>query len=982
MILLSIALASAIDLRLELVRESLTGTHCRYREYIAGFPTDNYVTTDCGGQAILPVPLDRRDRLSSTRWFGDRLIRRIITTENSLPYANDYDVETHELLRRIPLFYNAKTARIFDPNPVAATNNPSLQDQNDAAAAVPDSAYTTVELTNIETSGPLRGPNVSLADKAPPAIAPPDASGSLLFNRADNGFEDVNAYFHIDSSQRYLESLGYTGSRAIAPYSIETDAHASTLDNSFFLQSPTQPGIGSLMYGEGGTDDAEDADIVVHEYGHALHEWISPGTFGGTSASQARAFAEAFGDYWAFSAHYAKRLATGRDPFCFADWDARCGNDSAGEQCVYPAGADCLRRLDSPRTMADYETTSSSGIEHRNGQIMSSALREIFLALGKQVTDTIVLESLFDAPSQPTFAIMAQRMLDADRLLYNASHAATICAAMAARGILAAGQCTIAPRGEWTQFQSGEHGIAIPDATPAGIVSRLTITDTRAIEKLFVRVDIAHPSRGDLRIELVAPDGTAILLQQVSSDLSRDVHVTFGVDATPLQSLDVLRGRSAAGTWELHVADFRLRDVGTLQSWGLALQFAGDAPAAERPRDGRTQMMVIGHRFGQFDTFFASDLRLANPSTTRQNATLIFTRDGDDGRVNFSAVNVVLEPGQTVAYDDVLQSVFHTSGSGSLEILGEVIAMSRTYVQRPDGGRVGQTIPPLAGDIGGQLLQFPLSTHRSRIGVVDVGGTGATVFFTFFLELRSVVVPPYGHVQIPSFQTSTFFTNAASRVAAYVTQVDNTSGDSLFIPAIRTTGRITRVAPAVDATGVNGSEWRSDLLVTASPFPVSFFDQSRGDVTTRSLNGAWFPRVLPTQFARTDTAGMLSLQISSASVGGTRIANGATSEYVPFVDPDGPTQQHLVFIESTEAFRTNIGFIANGPATAEVTIYDSAGAVVDRRMLETPLGIAQMAVTQRVVNGRALVRFLSGRGSAYASMIDNVTGDAAYIQWQ
>ena len=63
-------------------------------------------------------------------------------------------------------------------------------------------------------------------------------------------------------------------------------------------------------------------------------------------------------------------------------------------------------------------------------------------------------------------------------------------------------------------------------------------------------------------------------------------------------------------------------------------------------------------------------------------------------------------------------------------------------------------------------------------------------------------------------------------------------------------------------------------------------------------------------------------------------------------------------------------------------MYDSAGMAIERRMLDTPRGLAQIAVTQRVVNGRAVVRFLSGRGRAYASMIDNVTGDAAPIPGQ
>jgi subtilisin-like proprotein convertase family protein len=992
--LAALLLAPAPDLRLELVRESLTGTHCRYREYVDGFPTDKYVTTPCGAAGSEPAEASaefRRAESAPLHWVGSRLARRVIREEEPLhPFAYDYDAESGALLQRVPLFFRANAARVFDPNPVASLNDPSLRDNNDSAAAVPPAAYKDVELQGVAESGPLRGPYVSLVDVQAPAIPPPDAAGSLLFTRADDGFEDVNAYFHIDTAQRYLQSLGYRGRRAIAAYPIPTDAHAQGgFDNSLFLPS-TEAGKGSLYFGIGGTDDAEDADIIVHEYGHALLEWIAPATFTGTFTSQARAFAEAFGDYWAFSNHYTRRVASGRDPFCFADWDARCFTDDVSELCSYPQNADCLRRLDSTKTMDDYDLVEAGGVEHRNGEIMSSALRELFLALGKPVADTVVIESVFGAPSLPTYADLARRMIDADQLLYGGAHQTTICAVMSSRKILTVDQCAVTPRGEWTQFPSGERAVPVPEASPDGITSHVTITDTRNIEKLFVRVDIAHSARGDLKIELIAPDGTTALLQLISFDHTRDIHVTYGIDATPASRLDVFRGRSAAGIWALRVADLRPLDTGTLQSWDLVIQFAGDTPAAERPRAPHTQMIpAIGHRFGANDTFFASDLRIANPGTQQQNATLIFTRDGEDGRTRFSAVNVVLAPGETAAYDDVLERVFHTAGIGSLEVLGDVVVMSRTYVPQPGGGTLGQTVPPYSDQLtsGGVAPLFPLPTHRSRIGITDVGGTGASVLFSLGLELVQVDVPAFGHVQLPVFPQSSyhFEVSSGARVVAYVTEVDNTTGDAMFIPAVRSFPVAqTRIAPAVDATGVSASSWRSDIFpITSVNLPISFVDALHGDVLTKAFPAFVLSEAaLPRNFGRGNTFGMFVTQVPAFGVAATRIVNGNTSEYVPFVDPAGPIEQQLVFVENTNGFRTNIGFIANEAAVAEVTVFDSEGRVLDQRLLDTPRGLAQMAVTPRVTNGRAVVRFLSGRGRAYASMIDNTTGDAALILGQ
>ena len=209
--------------------------------------------------------------------------RRVVVEEKPLQrYARYYDVTTGALLRSDPLFWSAQ-GRVFDPNPVARLNMPALQDQNDSAAAVPEAAYSIVELPGLPASGMLIGPNVQIVDTDSPFTAHADASQSLMFDRSQPQFEEVNAYFHIDRSQRYMESLGYTGARQTVGYSVPVDPHAlSGSDNSFYVS--LGGGEGALYFGDGGTDDAEDSDIMLHEYGHAIQDSIAPGVFGGSSA--------------------------------------------------------------------------------------------------------------------------------------------------------------------------------------------------------------------------------------------------------------------------------------------------------------------------------------------------------------------------------------------------------------------------------------------------------------------------------------------------------------------------------------------------------------------------------------------------------------------------------------------------------------------------------------------------------------------------
>ncbi|HVE72351.1 MAG TPA: proprotein convertase P-domain-containing protein [Thermoanaerobaculia bacterium] len=963
----------AATLVLELTRESLTGTHYRYRQYEHGLPTDTYITT----KSPLPAPRGEGQG-EGLRFVEGRRIRRRITHEAPYkPWQEDVDAATGALIRRTPLFFNAKPARVFDPNPVVTLNAPDLQDANDGP--VPEGAYKSVQLPD----SALHGPWVELVDRQLPSIAPPE--GSLVFDRTADGFEDVNAYFHIHRNQEWVQSLGYRGPRAIAPYAVPVDAHASAgEDNSFFVPSGAQAGRGTLFFGEGGTDDAEDADILVHEYAHALMEWIAPGTFGGGFGSEARALSEGTADYWAFSAHVDARRASGRDPYCIADWDARCWLDASSERCGYPPNSDCLRRVDSTRTMADFEPNDQSGAEHRNGAIWSSALRELREQMPRGEMDTIVLESIFGLPPRPTFAVMARRLIEADRELYQGAHIGLICTAMGKRGILT--ECEVPMLGERVQFQSVQHGLVIPE-TEAGVTSTITISDARAIEKLFVRVDLTHSARGDLRIELIAPDGTVILLQNVSSSRTADIHATYGLTAAPAQSLDILHGRSAAGTWTLRVADRAPQDTGTLLSWGLDIQFAGDQAQSTRPRGARSQMIpVVAHLYGQAGAY-VSDVRIANVTSHPQIATLIFTRSTKNGAEEFLATRVFVDAGQTLSFDDVVDRTFHTAGSGSLEILGDVLVMSRTVLVTANG-TLGQDVPAVIDTTAvGEEPLFAAPFHepgtRVNVGITETAGGRGIVS----IDGREIAIEPYSHVQLPSPGGLTLVRviSGNARVAAYLSQLRN--DDAMFIPAIRGRER-TVSAPAITGQGSDTPVWRSDLWAHGIQAAlVRLHATNAGTVEfiapTPDAPGAnSYPDVLARLFHRTVTTALLTTTLSPVTFAGTRIVHGATMQYVPFLEVTGPEQQHLLFIESNDDYTTNVGFMTTEQSRAELRIYNAAGAQVGQHILSMPAGWFHVPVVARVSGGRAVVHFTHGSGRAYASLIDRRSGDATFVAGQ
>ncbi|MFH9727852.1 S8 family peptidase [Streptomyces sp. NPDC017254] len=97
----------------------------------------------------------------------------------------------------------------------------------------------------------------------------------------------------------------------------------------------------------------------------------------------------------------------------------------------------------------------------------------------------------------------------------------------------------------------------------ATVESPVTVTGVtgNAPSNLAVTVDIRHTFRGDVKVELVAPDGTAFLLKNYdSSDGADNIQGTFTVNAS---------GKTADGTWKLRATDNWVNDTGYVNAWSL-----------------------------------------------------------------------------------------------------------------------------------------------------------------------------------------------------------------------------------------------------------------------------------------------------------------------------------------------------------------------------------------------------------------------------
>ncbi|WP_424212321.1 M28 family metallopeptidase [Streptomyces sp. BI20] len=105
--------------------------------------------------------------------------------------------------------------------------------------------------------------------------------------------------------------------------------------------------------------------------------------------------------------------------------------------------------------------------------------------------------------------------------------------------------------------------VNIPDSPGAAASSPITVSGVTGNAPATTKVDvnIVHTYRGDLQIDLIAPDGTAYRLKNSStSDSADNVVASYTVNAS---------SEVANGTWKLQVKDVAAQDTGYINSWKI-----------------------------------------------------------------------------------------------------------------------------------------------------------------------------------------------------------------------------------------------------------------------------------------------------------------------------------------------------------------------------------------------------------------------------
>ncbi len=304
-------------------------------------------------------------------------------------------------------------ALVFLPDPITSAETDYAGDYKDLGDADNDALNNerfavTMPAQFVDGVFYLRTDSILLKDLNAPAIPVVTAiTDTFYFTRSQDGFEDVNTLYHLTAMAQYLTSIGYD---ALHDFYIEVDPHgASGADQSFYVSAA----IPSIQYGEGGVDDAEDADVIIHEFTHALSDHASPGS---NTGLERRAIDEGYGDYFAVS--HSRTYSDYKWEEVFT-WDGH-------NEFWFGRNAD---------TDKHYPEDNSDNI-YAASEIWSGALMDIFDLIGKEACDQLVCEALYASVPNMTMPEAAQVIVDAEEMLFGGIYHTQVFSALNARGLI------------------------------------------------------------------------------------------------------------------------------------------------------------------------------------------------------------------------------------------------------------------------------------------------------------------------------------------------------------------------------------------------------------------------------------------------------------------------------------------------------------------------------------------------------------------
>jgi hypothetical protein len=428
---------------------------------------------------------------------------------------------------------------------------------------------------------------------------------------------------------------------------------------------------------------------------------------------------------------------------------------------------------------------------------------------------------------------------------------------------------------------------------------------------------------------------------------------------------------------------------------------------------------------------------------TEASIRLFLVPSGADGSADFRFATLTVPYRTVLDLRDVIALKFGTGDiQGNLLFetdSQELHVTSRTYNTGGASGTYGQFIgmAGAADTIGlGDPPQLLLhladnADYRANLGLSEMAGSQATVTVTARDGATGEVLGSAGQFTVQPFSNTQVnrildtlgvapadnafaeveVTGGSGRVTSYASMVDNQTGDAIFVPGRHPAQASSFVVPIVaKVAGEEGTNWVTDVRAynaASSALELTFeYRPQLGSGGSTLTASATIPAgqvlasddVLATLFGldnasgslRLVAAGQASMVVSSRTYNQTD--KGTYGQFIPAVSSGFQQFDRVVLIhlDSSSAFRANLGIceVAGGTVDLRYVLKSDIGVTLATGTLSLEafqveqindiydsLGVAPRDNTR--------VEFFMDGGDgayvAYASIVDNLSGDAIYV---
>ncbi|MFI2413378.1 M4 family metallopeptidase [Streptomyces sp. NPDC018947] len=328
-----------------------------------------------------------------------------------------------------------------------------------------------------------------------------------------------------------------------------------------------------MTYGDGSsnTHPLTSIDVAAHEMTHGVTSNTAGLVYSGESGGLNEATSDIFGAAVEFHANNSSDV----------------GDYLIGEEIDINGDGTPLRYMDKPSKDGASKDSWYSGIGSIDVHYSSGPANHFFYLLSEGSGTKTINGVTYNSPTSDGLPVTGIGRAKAEKIWFRAlttKFTSTTNYAGARTGTLAAaGELYGTDSAEYKAVQDAWAGINVGSrsggGTPGGttyentanvnipdygaaVTSSITVSGRsgNAPSNLQVGVDIVHTWRGDLKIDLVAPDGSVYALKASGYDSADDVHETYTVNAS---------SEPANGTWKLRVQDTGRLDTGYIDAWRL-----------------------------------------------------------------------------------------------------------------------------------------------------------------------------------------------------------------------------------------------------------------------------------------------------------------------------------------------------------------------------------------------------------------------------